>query len=256
MLEVHPPHEAAHSWRDFFIHIATICVGLLIAIGLEQTVEALHHRHQREYLEEQMHAESARNLELVKSQLAFVTSMLRYVDAYQQALETAPTSGGLVTVSLPANDGGDPSGSESVLISPSQGTWAVAKAAGTVALLAPESAKIYARLDLVADFEQTSESTIGRKASVLKSAQMRAHIPLDTTAPTRITAAARDDLIFANSQYRDAMRQFQFRLAIEAGALEAVLDHIHSLEEMYPYQERALKRFGARNLLDRRAPPS
>jgi hypothetical protein len=44
MLDVHPPHEAAHSWRDFFIHIATSVVGLLIAIGLEQTVEHFHHR--------------------------------------------------------------------------------------------------------------------------------------------------------------------------------------------------------------------
>lgn len=42
MLDVHPPHEAAHSWKDFFIHIATIVIGLLIAVGLEQTVEALH----------------------------------------------------------------------------------------------------------------------------------------------------------------------------------------------------------------------
>jgi hypothetical protein len=46
MLDVHPPHHAANSWRDFFIHIATIAVGLLIAIGLEQTVEFFHHRHQ------------------------------------------------------------------------------------------------------------------------------------------------------------------------------------------------------------------
>jgi len=23
MLDVHPPHEAAHTWKDFFIHIAT-----------------------------------------------------------------------------------------------------------------------------------------------------------------------------------------------------------------------------------------
>ena len=44
-MDVHPPHEPIHTWRDFFIHIATIVVGLLIAIGLEQTVEALHHRH-------------------------------------------------------------------------------------------------------------------------------------------------------------------------------------------------------------------
>ncbi|MEO6807071.1 MAG: hypothetical protein ABI286_12180 [Edaphobacter sp.] len=44
MLDVHPPHEAAHTWKDFFIHIITIVIGLLIAIGLEQTVEAIHHR--------------------------------------------------------------------------------------------------------------------------------------------------------------------------------------------------------------------
>jgi len=44
MLDVHPPHHAATTWRDFFIHIATIVIGLLIAIGLEQTVEYIHHR--------------------------------------------------------------------------------------------------------------------------------------------------------------------------------------------------------------------
>jgi hypothetical protein len=46
MLDVHPPHHAATTWRDFFIHIITIVIGLLIAISLEQTVEYFHHRHQ------------------------------------------------------------------------------------------------------------------------------------------------------------------------------------------------------------------
>jgi hypothetical protein len=50
MLDVHAPHQLVHTWKDFFIHIATICVGLLIALGLEQTVEAVHHHHQREQL--------------------------------------------------------------------------------------------------------------------------------------------------------------------------------------------------------------
>ena len=45
MLEVHPPQQTVHSWRDFFIHIATIVVGLLIAIGLEQMVERIHERY-------------------------------------------------------------------------------------------------------------------------------------------------------------------------------------------------------------------
>ncbi len=45
MLDVHPAHHAASTWRDFFIHIATIVIGLLIALGLEASVEWMHHRH-------------------------------------------------------------------------------------------------------------------------------------------------------------------------------------------------------------------
>ena len=61
MLDVHPPHHAANTWKDFFIHIATIVIGLIIAVGLEQTVEALHHHHQREELETQLQKEARVN---------------------------------------------------------------------------------------------------------------------------------------------------------------------------------------------------
>jgi hypothetical protein len=46
MLDVHAPHESVHTWRSFFVHIAIITIGLLIALCLEKTVEFLHHRHQ------------------------------------------------------------------------------------------------------------------------------------------------------------------------------------------------------------------
>jgi hypothetical protein len=46
MLDVHPPHGSVHSWRDFLIHVAIITIGLLIALGLEQTAEAVHHHHE------------------------------------------------------------------------------------------------------------------------------------------------------------------------------------------------------------------
>lgn len=45
MLEVHPPHEPIHGWRDFFIHLTTITIGLVIALSLEGCVEWRHHRH-------------------------------------------------------------------------------------------------------------------------------------------------------------------------------------------------------------------
>lgn len=46
MLDIHVPEHSTRTWRDFLVHIATIVIGLLIAIGLEQVVEYLHHRHQ------------------------------------------------------------------------------------------------------------------------------------------------------------------------------------------------------------------
>ena len=45
-MDVHAPHESVHTWKSFFIHIAIITIGLLIAICLEKTVEYFHHRHQ------------------------------------------------------------------------------------------------------------------------------------------------------------------------------------------------------------------
>ena len=60
-MEVHPPHQPMHTWRDFFVHIATITIGLLIAIGLEQSVEWLHHRHIVHQSRENIRRELAEN---------------------------------------------------------------------------------------------------------------------------------------------------------------------------------------------------
>ena len=64
MLDVHPAHHAASTWKEFFIHIATIVLGLLIAVGLEQTVVYLEQRHQlaetRESLRVERHINAQR----------------------------------------------------------------------------------------------------------------------------------------------------------------------------------------------------
>jgi len=52
MIDIHPPQKSDHTWTDFFIHIGTIAIGILIAIGLEQTVELIHEHHQRIELRE------------------------------------------------------------------------------------------------------------------------------------------------------------------------------------------------------------
>ena len=44
-MEIHAPHEPIHTKRDFFLHLFTITIGLLIALSLEGLVEYAHHRH-------------------------------------------------------------------------------------------------------------------------------------------------------------------------------------------------------------------
>jgi hypothetical protein len=42
-MDLHPPGGPVRSVKDFFVHIGVVTLGILIALGLEQIVEA-HHR--------------------------------------------------------------------------------------------------------------------------------------------------------------------------------------------------------------------
>jgi hypothetical protein len=61
MLEVHPPHEPVHGWRDVVVHLLTITAGLLIALGLEAAVEAVHHHRLAAEARENIRHEMAQN---------------------------------------------------------------------------------------------------------------------------------------------------------------------------------------------------
>src|ERR1700731_2894814 len=66
MLDVHAPPESIHTWKGFFIHIATIVIGLLIAISLEQSVEYVHHRHQLQEARRELSKEVDDNQRIVE----------------------------------------------------------------------------------------------------------------------------------------------------------------------------------------------
>jgi hypothetical protein len=70
MLDVHAPHQTVHTWKDFLIHIAAITIGLLMALGLESTVEWLHHRHQAQQALELLRQELDQNRKVLKADVA------------------------------------------------------------------------------------------------------------------------------------------------------------------------------------------
>jgi hypothetical protein len=61
MLDVHLIHAPVRAWRDFFIHVAIIVVGLCIAVGIQQTVEFVHHHYQLAELRQALRLEREEN---------------------------------------------------------------------------------------------------------------------------------------------------------------------------------------------------
>ena len=100
MLDVHPPHAPTHTWKDFLIHVGTICVGLLIAVGLEQMVEFFHHRHQihvaRERIREEARVnrrillEDEKDIERIESNLDRALVLVRTSGGAKSAVTEAP----------------------------------------------------------------------------------------------------------------------------------------------------------------------
>jgi hypothetical protein len=145
MLDIHPPHHAATTWREFLIHIATIVLGLIIAIGLEQTVEFFHHRHQRQQLEEDLHSEAEQNLQVIDRDL----KMQDLEPWFEQAMQAGSASGkSKIQVSLaPAPClPGSVGTAEYRYFAPSQAVWTTAKEGGLVSLLPVEQSRMQARL--------------------------------------------------------------------------------------------------------------
>jgi hypothetical protein len=235
MLDVHPPHNPTHTWRDFFIHIATIVIGLLIAIALEQSVEAIHHHYQRTELNEQMRVEAEHNLPIIRESLARLHQQLAYCKSLDAALSSGKVSGATVQVT-----GVSPYGGSAILISPSRGTWTTAQAAGLVALLPADQATLYARVDFNAEEEVRVEALMLASLEDFTAESRRAGYRHESPALASISPAHRDDLLFQLTHLENAISSLIVRLSLLEGGDEAIAAGKLSLADMYPYQDAAL----------------
>jgi hypothetical protein len=141
MFEVHAPHEALHTWKGFFIHIATIVIGLFIAVGLEQTVEFFHHRHLREQLESQMREVFAGDVQSDANSLKTLVELRAYLSQLRSAIK-GRLDGKEEPPPPPAND----ARMASFTIFPTLAPYDAAKENGTVAYLPTGRIRIYNRI--------------------------------------------------------------------------------------------------------------
>jgi len=141
MLEVHAPHEALHTWRGFFIHIATIVIGLFIAVGLEQTVVLFEHRRQRAQLEEQLRGVFRSDLQHDTQNFQQLSAFRAYLIQLQAAI-TARLDRQSSSSQPPVND----SRMATFPAFPSLAPYDAAKENGTIALLSSDRLRIYNRI--------------------------------------------------------------------------------------------------------------
>jgi hypothetical protein len=203
MLDVHPPHHPAHSWRDFFIHIATIVVGLIIAVGLEQTVEAIHRHHERVELEGRLRREAEDNIAALDQGRKSWETLAAWEASVVSLLQTAPQQAGLITITLPTYDNGRSQTTQ-------RAAWNVAKANGTVALLPESEAEVFDRIDWLAEQEDLAYHKAREAWLEEQAAEAAAGVSFDSGKTVHFAIAQRDSLLknMAKRQIADAAEAY------------------------------------------------
>lgn len=92
MREIHPAAHVAHGWREFLVHIATIAIGLLLALGLEKLGEYLHYRNQLASARIELAAEAEHNLKIIDDNLKEARRMADAMDSNLKVVRSSSHS--------------------------------------------------------------------------------------------------------------------------------------------------------------------
>jgi hypothetical protein len=226
MIDVHPPEHTPHSWRDFFVHIATIVVGLCIAVGLEQTVEAIHYHYERRALIADMHTEAENNLPIIDSDIQRAEGAKRWArQAIAVVTRATPAADQTVIVTLPAGTI-DIEGDQ-----PSRAMWDIAKANGKAALVPDNYAEMYDRQKWEADGSEKAVDKIISDHVEFNTLQARLQTPIAAGATLHLTAPERDELLRLLATNVASASNLQYWLAAWGGAAEAITHGAHSRTE-------------------------
>lgn len=143
-MEVHAPHHPLTTWREFWVHLGTITVGLLIALGMEQAVEYGHRTHEKHALQRELHDEGENDRGTVEESLARLASLKAWLVEWRKQVDEAIANGGKLDRQY------DPPETGTIAL-PSQAMWDSAKASGRIGLLSDEATAAYAFLYLQED---------------------------------------------------------------------------------------------------------
>ena len=132
-MDVHAPHQPIHSARDFFLHLFTITVGLLIALGLEAAAEHIHNRHLLHTAESNLRSELHDNRDLMSGDE-------RHLDLSQKQIQDGLTMLDALKAHQATTGAPNPNWQWS---SPQAAAWDTARDSGALALMSYTDAESY-----------------------------------------------------------------------------------------------------------------
>ena len=215
MIDVHPAPHAAHSWREFLTHIATIVLGIIIAIGLEQIVELVHHHGERVRLEAALRNESLLNRRLVAFNTDSVAQVRRNIRLNMTNL--------------------DRDGKNFVPVPPPHDTflpfinsaWITARKNDVAELLPSEIAESYWKVNFMTD---ATAAEISSLADARKKVNSLLYLH---SSPSELTPEERSELLHAYSEEDQEIGNFNYILMGFNFMNEAALaGHPPTVEEM------------------------
>jgi hypothetical protein len=211
MLDVHAPHKSVHTWTDFFIHIATIVVGLIIAIGLEQTVEMIRHHHQSLTAQQSLHDQSIANRALTQHDLSVIAECRRLIRKNMDSLDAAHGQSSLSGASF------TPFLGSTYTPSPENNAWLALRDTGGLELLPPQLAQAYGKVEYMRSIAASSNELI-----ITRRQDVQAILHLHNT-PAQLTSDEREQLLIAFSKLDQAMVEMRNALLIFSGGNELAL---------------------------------
>jgi hypothetical protein len=235
MLDVHAPHESIHTWKSFFIHIATIVIGLLIAVALEQTVEYFHHREQRHQLLEDLRHEAQERIRIMPANNRANLEIENWFREVLHAALSASLAGTSVTFMVPPR--GDGRGGQK----PETAAWDAAKASGAVNVLSRAEIEAWERIDFVAKRADRNAEAVNAASRALRATADHIGVSLKSGATVHVTLEQRDELARDLANVIEAAHDLMREDATSAGISNAVLHGAQTPEQVAAYVDEAFK---------------
>ena len=162
MLDVHAPHKDIHGTGEFLLHLFTITVGLLIAVGIEGAVTRHEHRKLAQEAVETMTAEIGRNFENTNQAVRTIEAQQKTMAANLSALakiQLDPSPTNSQNADIDASFGGNDFESTA---------WRTAQATGALSYMPYEQAQRFGGIyDAVQNLEKSQQVIVEDEAQFL-----------------------------------------------------------------------------------------